>query len=88
MRINQKLKVRKIVNESVVLMPTDASDKSTRILSLNSTSAYLWENLFEKEFTVGDAADLLCEKYDVDRETAFADAAKWIGQLDEFGALE
>lgn len=87
MRINPNLKVRKIVNEFVVLLPSQGSDK-TRILSLNSTSHFLWDELSGKDFTCEDAADLLCSKYDVEREVALSDAQKWIDQLSQFGALE
>lgn len=87
MRINDKLKVRNVVNEHVILMPSAGSDKGTRIISLNSTSFYLWENLKDKDFTCDDAADLLCGKYDVEREVALADAQKWVDQLSQIGVL-
>lgn len=88
MRINSKLKVRTVVNEHVVLFPSNGSDKSTRILSLNSTSHYLWESLADKDFTCEDVADLLCAKYEVERDVALSDAQKWIDQLSQIGVLE
>lgn len=88
MRIKKDLKVRQIVSENVVLLPSKGSDRSVRILSLNPTSYFLWENLCDKDFTVEQAADLLCEKYDVGRETALSDVRNWVDQLQEYGALE
>ena len=52
------------------------------MISLNSTAAYLWESVADKEFTVGDLTRLLTDKYEVSEEKAAADAAalaaKWI----------
>ncbi len=88
MRIKKDLKVRQIVNENVVLLPSKGSDRSVRILSLNPTSYFLWENLSDKDFTVEQAADLLCGKYDVSPETAMSDVRNWVDQLQEYGAIE
>lgn len=87
MRIDDKLKIRSIVNEFVILMPSKNGDKSTRMLSLNSTSHFLWTNLVGKDFEAEDAVRLLCEKYDVTKEVAAPDVDKWIAQLREYGAL-
>ncbi|MBR4808895.1 MAG: PqqD family peptide modification chaperone [Bacteroidales bacterium] len=52
-----------------------------RMISLNESAAYLWKEVDGKEFTVETLADLLLERYEVDRETALRDseaiAAKW-----------
>ena len=53
-----------------------------KMISLNSSAAYLWEAVEEKEFSVQTLSDLLTDKYDVDEKTAANDArelaAKWI----------
>lgn len=88
MKINKDLKVRNVVNEHVVLFPSKGNDKSTRILSLNSTSNFLWESLKDRDFTCEDVVELLCSNYEVEREVAQADAQKWIDQLSQLGVLE
>lgn len=88
MKINKDLKVRNVVNEHVVLFPSKGNDKSTRILSLNSTSNFLWESLKDRDFTCEDVVELLCSHYEVEREVAQADAQKWIDQLSQLGVLE
>lgn len=48
----------------------------------------LWEALGGKDFTTGDAAALLLERYDVDEATAQRDAGAWAAKLAECGVLE
>ena len=57
-------------------------------LALNDSSLYLWEALGGKDFTTGDAAALLLERYDVDEATAQRDAEAWAAKLAECGVLE
>jgi hypothetical protein len=45
-----------------------------KLISLNSSAAYLWENLIGKEFSVEDMAALLVEQYDIDMELALKDS--------------
>ena len=53
-----------------------------KMISLNSTAAFLWENVEGKDFTVEDLTKLLTDNYEVEEERAAADAAaiaaKWI----------
>ena len=55
-----------------------------RLLSLNATAAYLWESVQGKDFSTEDLADLIVQKYGVDRELAISDSEKiaetWIEQ--------
>ena len=60
----------------------------TRIISLNDSGAWLWQELSGKDFSVEDAAELLCRRYDVESETALEDARKWTDTLKECKAIE
>ena len=57
-----------IVAESVDLIDFD------RIVSLNSSAAYVWENLPDSDFTIQDITDLLMDRNDVDEAVARKDA--------------
>ncbi|MCR4860770.1 MAG: PqqD family protein [Bacteroidales bacterium] len=46
----------------------------SKVVSMNKTAAYLWEQLQGKEFTPEDMATLLTEHYDVSSQTALEDA--------------
>ena len=65
MKISEKFKVREMAGEHVIIMPGRCGADMTRILALNDSSLYLWEALGGKDFTTGDAAALLLERYDV-----------------------
>lgn len=85
MKISEKFKVREMAGEHVIIMPGRCGADMTRILALNDSSLYLWEALGGKDFTTGDAAALLLERYDVDEATAQRDAGAWAAKLAECG---
>ena len=45
-----------------------------KIITLNSSAAYLWRAVEGEEFDVAKIADLLIEEYNIDRQTAEKDA--------------
>ena len=55
---------------------------------MNESSAYLWKNIQDKEFTAETLADLLLEEYDVEYEQALADCNTLIKQWAEAGIIE
>lgn len=57
-----------IVAESVDLIDFD------RIVSLNSSAAYVWESLPDTDFTIRCITDLLMHRYDVEENIALKDA--------------
>jgi len=76
MRIKDGFTLRSIVGQYVVIGEGIDQVNFDKMITLNDSAAYLWENLVGKEFTVNDMANLLTEKYEVDEETALADSAK------------
>ena len=60
----------------------------SKVISLNETAAYLWGEVKDKEFSVDDLAALLTARYDVDEQTAKADAGKLAESWRDAGLLE
>jgi len=81
MRLKTDYKVRKIAGESVIVRMGAQNVKMTTIISLNSTSEWLWEQLKDERFDEEKVADLLTAEYEVEREVALSDAKKWIEML-------
>ncbi len=81
MKLKTDYKVRKIAGESVIVRMGTKSVNMTSIISLNSTSEWLWEQLMGEQFDVEKVADLLTAEYEVSREVALTDAEKWIEML-------
>ena len=87
MKIAEKFKVREMAGEHIIVMPGTYGVDMTRVVSLNSSSLYLWEALQGREFDVDEVARLLTERYEVDAETAERDAKAWVEQLKKCGIL-
>ena len=65
--------MRKLGTEHIVLAEGANLVNFNKMISFNESAAYLWENL-QGEFTVEDLAKLLCQKYEVDDQTALKDS--------------
>lgn len=88
MKINPKLKARTIAGETIVLLHNNGTNDMTKVLALNATSKFLWDNLVGKDFETDDVVTLLTDHYDVEKERAESDARAWIGQLSELSVIE
>lgn len=82
MRIKEGFVLREIAGEKIVSGEGLNQINFNKMITLNPTAAYLWENILGKEFDNEMLAALLVEKYDVDYDTALKDATalsqKWI----------
>jgi len=88
MQIKEGLKIRDIAGEKVLIMQGRVGMDMTRVISFNATAEWLWDTLYGKEFSLEDVTRLLTERFQVDAETATADAKKWIDQLAQYNAIE
>ena len=79
--------MRSMAGENVVIMQGTAGSDMTRIISLNDSSLLLWNALQGKEFEVSDVATLLIDEYEIDTDTATADAQAWVEKLAECGLI-
>lgn len=82
MRLNSTLRIHKL--GKVYMIVDNCADNSNlaTVYTLNSTAGWLWMQVADRDFTVDSLADMLCDAYEVDRDTALADVAaiveKWI----------
>lgn len=79
--------LRHIAGETIVVNQGSSHTDMTRIISLNSTARFMWENLEGNDFTLKEAAHLLVEHYGISEEQACADAAGWVERLKACGAI-
>jgi len=88
MKILEGLVLRPLGQQYIVtgdgLSPVDFS----KVVSLNATAAYLWDKLKGRDFVAQDMADLLTERFDVDAQTALADAEHLLEAWRQAGLLE
>lgn len=88
MRIKEGYKIRNIAGESVIVSIGQLDVNLTKVISLNPTSVWLWEELGHDEFDADRVASLLTDHYEVDYDQALADARDWISSLSQAGLIE
>lgn len=79
--------LRKIGAQYIVVADTDNIDVS-KVISLNATAAFLWQQAENKDFTVRQLTAAMCASYDVDPLRAFNDIEKTIEIWKENGLIE
>ena len=73
--------MRTVCGEHVIVAEGLEVINFNKLLSLNESAAYLWEQAAALgDFTAEQLADKLCEEYEVTREQALADVDKMIAQ--------
>ena len=86
MKAKTGFNLRTVCGENIIVAEGKENIDFSNIISMNESSAYLWKNIQDKEsFTTDDLAQLLFDEYDVDMETAKADAAQLANQWIEAG---
>lgn len=88
MRIKKGFKLREIMGEFAVIGEGLEQVNFNKIISLNSTAAYIWKEIEGRDFDVDMVADLLLAKYDVEKERAISDATALVQKLVENGLTE
>lgn len=88
MRLKENFTIRKVGDEYMMVSESGSSLDYTRVISLNSTAAYLIEEAQQKQFTKEEWVGLLTEKYDVEKERAEADVQNLIDKLIKEGLVE
>ena len=88
MKIKEGFKLRALLGEHIVTGEGLEQVNFNKIISLNDSAAYLWEQVIGKDFTAGTLTDLLLDKYDVTPERAAADAGKLVKAWQDAGLLE
>lgn len=86
MHIIEGFAVRKLGREYILSSTKLNQVNFNKIVALNETAKFLWDNISAKEsFTIGDLTQLLLDEYDVEQERAAADAEAFAKSLIESG---
>lgn len=88
MRIIEGFVLRPLGDEFIITGEGPAQVNFNKMISLNSTAAYLWRSVEGREFSVDDLTALLLEEYDVDEGTASKDALAIVNKWIEIGLVE
>ncbi len=76
MKAKEGFKIREVCGEKIIVAEGVNNIDFSNIISMNDSSAYLWESLGGKDFTCEDMANLLTERYEVSYEQALEDSKR------------
>jgi hypothetical protein len=87
MRLREDFQLRKLGDDFIIIDPGQEMVDMSKVFTLNETAAFLWEELLHKEFNESNIVELLIENYEVDENTAQADALKLISEFKKGGLI-
>lgn len=89
MRIKEGFELQNVCGEHLIVPAGEENVDFSKIISLNSTAAYLWGRVCDMEsFTIETLTDLLTQEYEVDETTAREDSQMITGRWIEIGIAE
>lgn len=77
-----------ICGENIIVAEGYENVDFSRIIKMNESAVYLWNKVEDCDFTAEDLASLLREEYEVDEQTALADAQTLIEKWLKAGIIE
>lgn len=87
MKLRSDLILRKMGDEYVIVDPGQEMVDMSKVYTLNSTAAFLWEQLTDQLFTIESVTEVLLEHFDVSEAEARSDAQKLVKEFEEQGLL-
>lgn len=88
MKTKKGFNLRQVCGENVIVAEGAENIDFSSIISMNESSAYLWNNIQGKEFDKNDLVALLTQEYDVDADTAAKDVEALVAQWLKAGIIE
>lgn len=88
MKIKNGFVLREMCGENIVAGEGLEHINFNKLISLNSTAAYLWNELVGKEFDTETMAELLISRYGIDKELAMKDSENLIRSWVDAGVAE
>lgn len=88
MKIKKGFELRDICGEKVIIASGIENIDFNKMISLNESAAYLWQQVSDKTFDADLLAQLLEAAYDVDHATATTDVQAIIQSWLEQGVVE
>ena len=88
MKIKDVFVLREMCGEHIVAAEGLQNINFNKLISLNSTAAFLWKGLVGKDFTQEEMAQLLVDEYGIDMELALTDSATLIKAWLDAGIAE
>lgn len=89
MKVKNGFNLREVCGEHIIVAEGDENIDFSNIISMNESSAYLWEEVQKMgTFTVDNLVELICNQYEIDEATARKDAIALAAQWGTAGIIE
>ena len=88
MKTKEGFVLREMCGENIITGEGLEHINFNKLISLNSTAAFLWNAVAGKEFTVESMAQMLVDEYGIDMELALKDSASLSQAWVEAGIAE
>ncbi len=88
MRTKKGFHLRSICGEQIIVAEGKENIDFSKIISMNESAAYLWQQVQGREFGDDDLTAMLLKEYDVDEATARKDVLDIRKQWLEAGIVE
>ncbi len=88
MKIKDGFRLRDVMGQATVIGEGVEQVNFNKLITMNSTAAWLWEQVAGRDFSVGTLVSLLVEKYGIDNDLAQKDAEAIARQWTEIGLVE
>lgn len=89
MKVKNGFNLREVCGEHIIVAEGDENIDFSNIISMNESSAYLWEEVQKKgTFTVDNLVELICNQYEIDEATARKDTIALAAQWGTAGIIE
>lgn len=94
MKAKKGFKIRKVCGQNLIVAEGKENIDLSSLISMNESSALLWNEIQNKEFTAETLAKILTDNYQLDDTTplphsqALADAEKLIKEWEKIGIIE
>lgn len=88
MKTKKGFNLRQVCGENVIVAEGAENIDFSSIISMNESSAYLWNSIQGKEFDKNNLVELLAQEYEVDADTAAKDVEALVAQWMKAGIIE
>lgn len=88
MKTKPGFKLRTLGTDHILLAEGVEQINFNKMVAMNQSAAFLWENVEGKEFSADSMTELLTSHYDVSEDVARADVGKLIANWLEAGIIE
>lgn len=88
MKTKKGFNFRQVCGENVIVAEGAENIDFSSIISMNESSAYLWNSIQGKEFDKNNLVELLTQEYEVDADMAAKDVEALVAQWMKAGIIE